>query len=372
MNKEQKNWLIIGVVVIIVLIVFYMIAGSSPQEETIKIGAILPLTGIASIHGQNERQGIDLAVKEINEAGGINGKPIEIIYEDDQTNPAKSLISYNKLIDVNGVEVVIGGTWDILANAIIPESEKKQVVILSPSALPDTLEQESPYFFSMHSPVAVNQEVFEKFIIDNAIERVGIIVVNNPWGLAHLDTFKKAIENTDATVVEERILQSFDNNDISTDLSILKDLDVDSIFVTINFNDMALFGKKRIELGIGSKILAHSNFASSIEAGRLSIELSEGVTIFRFSEPSQEFIEKFSLEYGKTPEIYSDIAYDTVYVIKNAIEKYGYSSDGIIRGLREVDLSGTSGQIYFGNNNYPANKQPVLEIISNGEFVVLE
>jgi ABC-type branched-subunit amino acid transport system substrate-binding protein len=190
------------------------------------------------------------------------------------------------------------------------------------------------------------------------------VVVNNPWGLAHLDTIKKAVTATGTTLVKEIIVQNFDNNDLSTELTILKDLNLDAIFVTLNFNDMALFGRKVKELNIGSKIIAHSNFADVISNNKLSKEAGLGVTVFRFSEPSKEFVNKFLFEYGKNPGIYSDTAYDSVYVIKYAIEKYGDSSEEIIKGIKEIRFNGASGEIYFGNKNHPDNKQPILEEIN--------
>ncbi len=175
--------------------------------------------------------------------------------------------------------------------------------------------------------------------------------------------FKAAIQESGATFTEERIVQNFDNNDLSTELADFKNSELDAIFTAINFNDMALLGRKLVELNLESKVLAHSNFKSTIEAGRLPIEAGEGVTVFKFSEPSQEFIDNFEQEYGRIPEIYSDIAYDTVYIIKEVIENYGYSSEEILQGLKQVDFQGASGRIYFGENNYPMNKQPILEVM---------
>lgn len=358
---------IITIIVLVILGIIILNITFSPSKTTdeIKIGVILPLTGIASLHGQNEKQGIDLAVEEINKAGGINGRSIKIIYEDDQTDSKRTVLSLSKLAEIDKVTIVIGGTWDILANAIIPEATKKKIVVLSPSALPDTLEQESPYFFSVHSPVAVNQEIFEQYIRENNVKTAAILNVNNPWGIAHRDTFRKAAANTGVDILEERTIMGFDNNDIATDMTLIKAKNPDMIFVTLNFNDMALFGKKRVELDMKSKILAHSNFASTIEGGRLPKELGEGVTIFQYSEPSESFIKKFKEKYEKAPEIYSDIAYDTIYILKEVIEKEGVEPDNVIKGIREIKLQGVSGEIYFGNNNFPENKRPILQIITN-------
>ena len=361
MKKKLIGIILLVILGIIVLNIFY---SSSKTTDEIKMGAILPLTGIASLDGQNEKQGIDLAVEEINQAGGINGRPIKIIYEDDQTDSKRTVLSLSKLAEIDKVTIVIGGTWDILANAIIPEATKKKIVVLSPSALSDTLEQESPYFFSVHSPVAVNQEIFEQYLKDNNAKTAAILNVNNPWGIAHKNAFKKAAANTGVDILEERTIMGFDNNDIATDMTLIKAKNPDMIFVTLNFNDMALFGKKRVELDIKSKILAHFNFVNTIKRGMLSRELGEGVTIFQYSEPSESFIKKFKEKYGKVPEAYSDVAYDTIYILKEVIEKEGVEPDNVIKGIREVQLQGASGEIYFGDNNFPENKRPILQIIT--------
>lgn len=362
---SRKIWIIL-----LVILIFLSSCGKKDQYyESIKIGAAIPLTGVAAIHGQNVREGIGLAVKEINNNGGVNGRQIKVIYEDDGADPKSSVSAIKKLIEIDKVDVLIGGVWDILANPIIPDIDQQKIVTLSPSALPDTLTETSPYFFSLHSPVAINQKAFEDYITKNLIKKVGIMVVHNPWGLAHLNTFKKAVEATGGEVVKEITLQNFDNNDLSTEITILKNLDLDAIFLTVNFNDAVLFTRKRVELDLRNYVLAQENVVAGLMNNNIPLKIADGITIFRYSEPSKEFIDKFYKEYNKYPEIYHDTSYDTIYALKLAIEKEGTGSENIIKGLREIKFKGASGEIFFGENNYPANKQPVLETIYEGKLV---
>lgn len=356
------------------LAMLLLLAACTPQQqsEEIKIGAVLPLTGTAAPYGENARQGIDLAVKEINAAGGINDRQIEIIYEDDATDPAKSLTATKKLIEVDEAQIIIGGVWDFLANAIIPEIDQKKTLLISPSALIDTITQTSPYFFVAHSPVALNHKIFEEYLEQLPNKTVAAIVINNPWGLAHLETLKKAISATNSKLVDERIVQNFDGNDISTELTLINKHKPDAIFAALNFNDMAMLAKKRKELNIHSAVLAHENFAGSVADGRIPISQSENVTIYKYGEPSQEFIDKFFKEYGKHPAFVGDIAYDIVYALKYAIEKHDESAEGVRAGLHEIEFDGASGHIYFGPNNYPSNKKPVLMKFSGGKLVEVD
>ena len=340
------------------------------SEDTIKIGAVLPLTGTAAVYGENAQKGIDLAVKEINAKGGINGKLLQIIYEDDGTEPIKSVTSVKKLTEIDGVKIIIGGVWDFLANAIIPEIDRQKVILISTSALPDTVTEKSPYFYVFHSPVAVNQGVFEQWLKQLPGKNVAALVVNNPWGLAHLATFKKAAEATSVTLVEQRIVQNFDGNDLSTDIAIINGKKPDGIFATLNFNDLLMLSQKRKELNIQTPFLVHENFANLLTSGKIKPSGAEGITVFAFSQPASDFIEKFKQAYGEPPAFVGDIAYDIVYALKDAM-KEGESVEAIQQGLKKIDFSGASGRIQLEDHYYPNNRKPYLEKVIDGKLELI-
>ena len=358
------------------IIILALAACSTPTgevvNEPITIGAVLPLTGMAAFHGNNEKEGIELAVKEINAAGGIDGRPVRVIFEDDQSVPAKSLTAVNKLVDVNGVQVIIGGSWDILANAVIPEIDRRKVVLVSPSALPDTITEESDYFITVQPPVAIKQEIIEEFLREIEGDRIGVIAMNNPWALAHLTTFEKAIANTDKTLVKKVVLPHFDNNDLATDIALLNDLDLDAWLINVNFADNAMFAKKRTELDIREPILAHEGFAQNLDAERISQDEAEGVVVYKFTPPSEAFQERFFAEYGKMPEQYHDLSYDAVYLLKHAMEIGGSEPEGILSAMDAVSFEGASGHIEFNDEGYITSKKPLLKIIRDGKRETFE
>src|SRR5262249_24354372 len=151
-------------------------------------------------------------------------------------------------------------------------------------------------------------------------KRVVIMVVHNPWGQAHADTFKKAIAATHATLLQEIDLPNFDNNDIQRELSLVQPLHPDAILTAMNYGDYAVFMKKIKDFKITAKLLAHSNLADTFFAGNIEADLMDGVTVYKFSAPNDSFIANFQKAYGAMPDTYSDTAYDAVYVIKQAIE----------------------------------------------------
>jgi len=339
-------------------------------SDTIRIGAVLALTGAASIHGQNEREGLELAKKEINQAGGIAGKPVQIIYEDDQTDSAKSVTAIKKLIELDNIKLIIGGTWDYLANAEIPVIDQDKAVLLSPSALPDTITVKSDYFFAMHSPVALHQSAIEKWVDISHPTKVMAIVVDNPWGYAHLKALRAASIAKNFKIIDERMLPSFEGNDIATEVTKVKASDADGLFVAMNFNDNAMLAKKRIEQSIKIPILAGEDFLTALTAGKMDPSQAEGVSTVMFQSDPTGFPARFEKEYNKPADIYSDTAYDSLYAFKAAIENAdSQDPDKVIQALHEISYDGASGRIFFGDKNYPENKLSVLGTIRDGKWV---
>ncbi len=335
-------------------------------QEPIKIGAVLPLTGIAAIAGEAELNGIQLAVEEINKSGGINGKQIKLIVEDDHSQPKDTVSAINKLLSVDHVVALIGGTWDFLANAAIPVIDRKQIVLITPSAMPDTLEATSSYLFTTHPPVSINKVAFEKYLSRFKDGKIVTIVSNNLWGLVHAHTFKRAIDATGNRLVKPVILPNFDNNDIQRELSLIKDLQPDAILAAVNFGDMVNLLKKRNALNIKVALLVEQKVIGIYAKGDLSASLLDDVTVFRYSSPKESFITSYRGRYGSNPQEYADTAYDAVYVLKLALER----STNLIEGLHAIDnYDGASGLIRYKNGNFPLNKQPVLVILQNGKFV---
>ena len=380
MKTLSKNTFVITSI----LILMVMISSCSTQDTavpnddlskgktpgTIRIGAVLALTGAASIHGQNEREGLELARKEINSKGGIAGKQVEIIYEDDQTDSAKSVTAIKKLVEVDNINLIIGGTWDFLANADIPVIEEGKAVLLSPSALPDTITQKSGRFFSVHSPIALHSDSMEGWMAKTGVKKVAAIVVNNPWGLAHMAAIEDAAKMQGVDIILEEKLPSFDQNDLSTVLTKVSASGADGLFIAANFDDSALLAKKRSELSIKMPILSGENFYTALATGKIDKKDAEGVYALKFESGQSDFPNRFEKEYGKSPDIYSDTAYDALYAFKAAIEKAdSQDPDRIIQSLHEISSDGASGKIFFGDKNYPENKKSVLGTIRDGKWI---
>jgi branched-chain amino acid transport system substrate-binding protein len=375
--KKLIWWLIVLVIILGSIYVWWWTNNREPvpaDKAPVRIGAVLPLTGIAAIVGETEQKGIELAVEEINKEGGINGRKLEIIFENDQTDPKNTVSAISKLVSVDKVVAIIGGTWDFLANAAIPVAEANKVVLVSPSALPDTLERTSSYFFVTHSPVANLEPAIVRFLSQFKNGKIVIISVNNLWGRAHLDTFKKSIQKSGNQLTKEIILPNFDNNDIQRELTLIKNLKPDAIIVALNFGDSVSFLRKKSELRVSGKVLADFHVEDNYNKGNLSEELVKDVTLFVFSDPTEDFVRKYYEKYQERPKTYADTSYDAVYVLKLAFENSeDIESDKVLAGLRQVkNYQGASGLINFSSKNFPENKKAVLKIFKNHQFIQVQ
>jgi branched-chain amino acid transport system substrate-binding protein len=375
MLKNQNILIGIIIIIILALVGWRAYEGQKARGSSITIGAVLPLSGVAAQDGENEKNGIAMAISEINATGGIGGRQLSAIFEDDESDPKISVSAVTKLISIDNIQVMIGGTWDFLANAVVPVIAQDKRVMITPSTFPDTLQATSTYLFETHSPVAIDEPIFEKFLNRFKNPRVVVIAPSQPWGMAHVRAFEQAIAATHSQLVKEVILPNFDDNDIQGQLTLVKPLRPDVILTAINFDDYAAFMKRRFALGISAPVLAEQKVEDMYARDNLSADLLSNVFVFRFSPSSPTFVSAYQKMYGDAPKEYADTAYDSVYVIKQAIEESGEKTDAdsIRMGLKKItSYQGASGLIDFSQNNYAENKTPILDEFVGGNFQVVQ
>lgn len=120
MTFKSVSLVVVALVIIVGVALLSRSHSSEVLANTITLGAVLPITGIAAPVGEAERNAISLAAKEINASGGVGGRPLQLIVEDDGTDATKSVTATQKLITVDHADMLIGGVWDFLANAVVP------------------------------------------------------------------------------------------------------------------------------------------------------------------------------------------------------------------------------------------------------------
>jgi branched-chain amino acid transport system substrate-binding protein len=371
----MKKIILIIIAVLVIIFLVWKVVGRTPpattDNETLKIGVIMPMTGVAANYGEHQFNAIRMAVDELNAKNGSTHKRMEVILEDNATDPKKEISALQKLTDVDHVPVVIGSVWDIMANAIMPILENKQVTLISPTASPDILEKANKYFFTTIAPVSTHQPVVEKYLKNESGKKVALIYVAGGWGIANRNLYRKAIEATGKTLVSEAELTKFDGNDVQREITLLKSIRPDIILAAVNFMDAKQLVEKNKILGLNSKIFGHDNILVSYITQGIDKEALKGTVVYRLAAPDSTFAEKYKNLYGKEPANDADKAYDAVYVIAKAIELSNDSSAvGVLSGLKKVDtIEGASGPIDYRTTNWPTTDTAHLEMFNGTEFV---
>ena len=185
-----KKHIIIGAVLLLAVIAGACLQDT--QSDEIKIGSILPLTGDLAVYGENMKNGMDLAVLQINEQGGINGKNLVVIYEDDQGDPKSSVSAFQKLITVDKVPVVVGVPFSSSALPIAPIADKEEVVLFSVAASSPDLTGISKYFFRNWPSDTYEGAMMGEFTADELkLQNISVLYANDEWGVGILQVFEK-------------------------------------------------------------------------------------------------------------------------------------------------------------------------------------
>ncbi len=304
------------------------------EAETIKIGVLLPLTGALGPVGEKMKMGAELAAKEINEHGGINGKKIELIVEDTQTDPAKAVEAAKKLIDINKVKVIVGAAASSSTLAIADYANKKKVVVISPASTSPKITEAGDYIFRVVASDALQGKALADLAVEKGYKTAATLVINNDYGIGIEDVFSRAFEEKGGKVVQ-KIRFDTGKGDYRTELEQIRASNPDVIMFVAYPEDAAVILKQAYELGINIPWIAAEGIATEEMFNYpLMKEAMEGMLLTKPSSPTgsplyQYFVEQFKKAFNEEPGIYSDYTYDAVFLASMAIAYAGYDGEKI-------------------------------------------
>ena len=353
MKKQNKIYLTIGVVTIILLASIVMFSTQERDEEVIKIGAIYPLSGPFASYGIEYKRGLEMAVKEINSEGGILGRQIKLIFEDDQGDPTQSVTALNKLINIDNVNYIFTG-FSSTSQATAPIAQQNEVLYIS--ATVSKIGETGNFIFRDYWDMEDQGEITGKAILNEGFDSVGIIALNYGDTEFFLRGLKSQAENV--RFVEERF--NFGDSDFRTQLTRLKNANVEAILVygfpgaeTITITNQIK------ELGLDNNIrligasqygfyFMYSQFSETLE--KMGV-IDSWYSLDENNPRSVDFTEKYRQIYGE--ELIGDAAYpyDGLYALKIAIENAGDSKDIhlVSEKLLAVNIVGAAGPLSFDN-----------------------
>src|SRR3989344_3411646 len=352
----MKKTLLIALGIAILAIIAYGVSKNKPVEvrdnTTIKIGAVLGLTGSAATDSLNVKRGLDLAQEDL----AVKGIKVEINYQDGKDDPKETISALQFLIATDRPQAIVGPIWGYLEDAAGPVIATNKIVAYAPADTSEFVSARSPYNFRGAPRNALIEQPTADWLKANKKTRVAIVVSNDGWGKSVAAPFRAAAKNAGASVVVDEAIQPFSANAGTIVASILtkaKNEKVDVILWTGYEPDVVALAKKRIQFGLVDVPVIDSGTIWSSLLSRGAISTAETKNVYFIAVPTTpEFIAKFKAKYGEEPSSYADRAYDGLMILVDAIQKApAKDGDSIAKYMRENTHYQGYGGLYEFNEN---------------------
>ena len=360
--------------------------GSSADADTFKIGGIGPTTGDNAIYGTAVKNGIQLAVDEINAAGGINGKQIEYKFEDDQSDAEKSVNAYNTLKDW-GMQMLIGTTTSTPCTAVVEESHNDNLFQLTPSATAvESIQYDNAFRMCFSDP---NQgSASADYIADNNLAKKVAVIYNSSdtYSSGIYQNFVTEAEKKGLEVVAAKAFTADNKTDFSVQIQKAKDAGAELVFLPIYYQEASLILAQADSMGFETKFFGCDGMDGILGVENFDTSLAEGLMLLTpfaadsTDEKTQNFVKAYKDAYKDTPNQFAADAYDAVYAVKAAAEKEDVKADmdvadicaALEKGMTEITLEGVTGDEITWTEDGEPNKAPKAVEIKDGAYAAME
>lgn len=346
--------------------------------DTIKVGVNLELTGTVAAYGNAENNGVKLAVQEINKAGGVDGKKIELVTKDNKSENAEASTAATNLTIQSQVNAMIGPATSGAVAAASLNAQKTGVPLLTPSGTQDdltldTVDGVKKYVFRTTFQDSFQGQVLAQYAYSNLNAKKVVLYYDNSSDYAKgiAEEFKKKYQGD---IVTTATFASGDK-DFQSALTKIKNLDYDAIVMPGYYTETGIITKQARDMGISVPILGPDGFSDDSfadlagKANANSVYYVSGYsTKTALSGKANDFIKAYKAKYGSEPNMFAALSYDSVYMIAKAAEGAKTSID-IANNLAELkDFDGVTGKMTIDKKHNPI-KTALMVIMKDGAEV---
>ena len=350
-------------------------AVTDSDGETIKIGQIGPQTGEVAVYGITALQGIELAIEEINADGGVLGRQLELISEDDKGDPTEAVTLYNKLADEN-VDAIIGAITSKPSDAIATNSTEDGIPIITPTGTMASITEGKDNVFRTCYIDPYQGEILAQFAADslNATKAAVLRNTSDDYSNGVADAFIAKAEELGIEIVGDEGYGA-DDVDFAVQLTNISQNNPEVLLVPEYYEKDVLIAKQVQDLGMDVQIIGPDGWDGVLDVVDAdSLESLEGVYFANHyslddeSEIVQNFVTNYSDAYGENPSAFAALGYDTVYLLKAAWEDADSTDyEATIEALKGIELEGVTGNLVFGENNNPIKASSII-VIEDGAY----
>lgn len=360
-------------------------SGSSEESssaDTFKIGGIGPTTGDAAAYGIAVQNGIQLAVDEINEAGGINGKQIEYKFEDDVSDAEKSVNAYNTLKDW-GMQMLVGTVTSNPCTAVVKETSNDNMFQLTPSATAvESIQYENAFRICFSDP---NQgKASADYIADNGLATKVAVIYNSSdvYSTGIYQKFAEEAKTKNLDIVAAEAFTADSKNDFSVQIQKAKDSGAELVFLPIYYQEASLILTQANDLGYAPEFFGCDGLDGILDVEGFDTSLAEGVMLLTpftadaEDEMTQTFVKAYEEAFDITPIQFAADAYDCMYAIKAAAEQAELTPDMSVSdmceamktAMTEITIDGLTGSGITWSADGEPSKEAKAVIIEDGSY----
>lgn len=368
----MRKPLAVTVSVVLILSLLFSSCARKQEEKTVKVGVILPLTGLLSTFGQSVRKGVELALEEINKSGGVLGKQIECIIEDDESKTDVAQTVVTKLLTKDRVNVVLGEAVSSATLAIAPLCQRYKVPLVTPSATNIDVTNTGDYIFRTCFTDDFQGSCLARFAYENLkARRAGILKdVKSDYSIGLAASFSKTFKEMGGEIVNEQAYAAGDT-DFRTQLTSIKASKPDVLFIPGYYTEVGLIIRQAKELSIQAPLLGGDGWDSPklIEIAGASADGTYYGTHFSPQQKTprvQKFVSAFREKYNEDPDALAALGYDTLRLIADAIKRAGTTEGDKVRDAlaKTTNFPGVTGDITIDEKRNA--KKPIVMLKIEG------
>ena len=362
--------------------------GKSGDENTIVIGGSGPLTGGAAQYGVAVKNAAQLAVDEINEAGGVNGVKFKLVFEDDEADPGdKAINAYNQLKD-KGMQIMLGTVTTGSCLAVIDQTKKDNIFQITPSAsAQDVIKNDNAFQVCFTDP---NQgKASADYIADNNIAKKIAVIYDNSdaYSSGIFNTFKSEAKEKGLDIVAEQSFTKDSKTDFSAQISAAKSAEAELLFLPIYYQEASLILAQCKSADFSPKFFGCDGLDGILSVDNFDKSLAEGVMLLTpfaadaSDDATQKFVKAYKEKYkDETPNQFAADAYDGVKIIAKLVEKESIKGDmkasDICDKLKKAitdgfSYDGLTGQGMTWSAEGAVSKNPKAVVIKDGNYSAL-
>lgn len=382
--KNMKKVISLALTAVLAAAMLTGCGGNKADSDTFRIGGIGPTTGGAAIYGTAVMNAAQLAVDEINAAGGVNGYQLALNFQDDEHDAEKSVNAYNTLRDW-GAQIILGSVTSAPCIAVAEKTQADNVFQITPSGTAvDCVKYDNAFRVCFSDPT--QGVISAQYIKENGLgTKVAVIYdSSDTYSTGIYESFAAEAATLGLEIVATEAFTADTNKDFSVQLQKAKDAGADLLFLPIYYSESALILSQAAQIEYAPVIFSVDGMDGILGVENFDASLAEGVIFLSpftstVNAKAEVFSAAYEEKYGEIPNQFAADAYDAVYIIKQALEQGNATPDMseselcdlLKAAMVEIEFSGTTGNsITWGADGEPT-KEPIVIKIVDGVYTIM-